>query len=91
MKPGDGMLLQLNGNDPACYSQSFKKCTSQKLKNQLLIIGKTIMGKGAVTESGESYESKCETHGMPLTNAGASFAKSIENLGGDPENPFRNF
>jgi transketolase len=25
---------------------------------------------------------------MPLGEAGASFAKSIENLGGDPENPF---
>ncbi len=56
-----------------------------------LIIGKTIMGKGAVTETGESYEGKCETHGMPLTNAGASFANSIVNLGGDAENPFQIF
>ena len=53
-----------------------------------LIIGKTIMGKGALTESGESFERQCSTHGMPLGEAGASFAKSIANLGGDPENPF---
>lgn len=53
-----------------------------------LIVGKTIMGKGAVTDSGESYERKTATHGMPLGEAGASFAKSIENLGGNPENPF---
>ncbi len=25
---------------------------------------------------------------MPLSEAGASFAKTISNLGGDPENPF---
>ncbi len=53
-----------------------------------LIIGKTIMGKGALTEDGSNFERQSSTHGMPLTNAGASFAKSIGNLGGDPENPF---
>lgn len=53
-----------------------------------LIIGKTIMGKGAVKEDGSSYERRCETHGMPLGEAGASFEKSILNLGGDPKNPF---
>lgn len=53
-----------------------------------LIIGKTIMGKGAVAEDGSSFEGKTATHGMPLGEAGASFAKSIANLGGNPENPF---
>lgn len=57
----------------------------------VLIIGKTIMGKGAVTADGSSYENKCATHGMPLGEAGASFEKSIENLGGNPENPFTIF
>ena len=46
------------------------------------------MGKGAVAPDGSSYERKCATHGMPLGEAGASFEKSIENLGGNPENPF---
>jgi transketolase len=53
-----------------------------------LIIGKTIMGKGAVTADGSNYENKCATHGMPLGEAGASFEKSIENLGGNATNPF---
>ncbi|WP_338236657.1 transketolase [Persicobacter diffluens] len=53
-----------------------------------LIIGKTIMGKGAVTAEGESFERKVSTHGQPLTAAGASLDKTIENLGGDAANPF---
>jgi len=53
-----------------------------------LIIGKTIMGKGAVAPDGSSFENKCATHGMPLGECGASFEKSIVNLGGNPEEPF---
>jgi transketolase len=46
------------------------------------------MGKGAVKDDGSSYERQCATHGMPLGEAGASFEKSILNLGGNPEDPF---
>jgi len=56
-----------------------------------LIIGKTIMGKGAVKADGSNFERKCATHGMPLGEAGASFEKSIANLGGDPAAPFSIF
>ncbi len=83
-------VITINGNDSAEIRNALQNAQNET-ERPTLIIGKTIMGKGAVTESGESYESKCETHGMPLTNAGASFAKSIENLGGDAENPFRIF
>ncbi len=54
----------------------------------VLIIGKTIMGKGLVDEAGNSFEGKSSTHGQPVTHAGASFKKSVANLGGDPEKPF---
>jgi transketolase len=57
----------------------------------VLIIGKTVMGKGLVDESGNSFEGKTSTHGQPVTHAGASFKKSVANLGGDPENPFAIF
>ncbi len=57
----------------------------------VLIIGKTIMGKGAVAADGSSFENKCATHGMPLGECGASFEKSIQNLGGNAENPFAIF
>ncbi len=53
-----------------------------------LIIGKTIMGQGAVDAEGASFEKKVSTHGQPLSAAGADFAKTIANLGGNPENPF---
>jgi transketolase len=53
-----------------------------------LIIGKTIMGKGAVTAEGESFEGQVSMHGKPMSAAGASFEKTVEALGGDPDNPF---
>ena len=56
-----------------------------------LIIGHTVMGKGAVTAEGESFEDRVSTHGQPLSAAGADYAATIRNLGGDPENPFRIF
>lgn len=80
-------VLEIDGNDAA---QIRAALTSAKtVKDQpTLIIGKTIMGKGARKADGSSYEGMCATHGMPLGEAGASFEKSILNLGGNPENPF---
>jgi transketolase len=57
----------------------------------VLIIGKTVMGKGLVDEAGNSFEGKSSTHGQPVTHAGASFKKSVANLGGNPVNPFEIF
>lgn len=56
-----------------------------------LIIAKTVMAKGAVTDTGESFERQVSTHGQPLSKAGASFDKTISSLGGDPANPFQIF
>ena len=56
-----------------------------------LIIGRTIMGKGAKGPDGGSFEDKVSTHGQPLTSAGADFAATVRNLGGDPEHPFALF
>ncbi|MFI3247727.1 MAG: transketolase [Rikenellaceae bacterium] len=56
-----------------------------------LIIGQTIMGKGARTADGSSFEDMVSTHGQPLSAAGADIAATITNLGGDPENPFSIF
>ena len=54
-----------------------------------IIIGKTIMGKGALKADGTSYERNCKTHGAPL--GGDAFINTIKNLGGDPANPFQIF
>ncbi len=80
-------VITINGNDAEAIRAALKEANNES-ERPTLIIGKTIMGKGAITENGDSFERQCSTHGMPLTNAGASFVKSITNLGGDPENPF---
>ena len=80
-------VMTIDGNNADQIRAALKQAGFETEK-PTLIIGKTIMGKGAVTATGESYERKCATHGMPLGEAGASFEKSIENLGGNPENPF---
>lgn len=56
-----------------------------------LIIGRTIMGKGAKAADGSCFEDKVSTHGQPLTAAGADIAATVSNLGGDPQNPFAVF
>ena len=53
-----------------------------------LIIGKTIMGKGCVTADGSMYEGHCELHGQPIGHTGADYAKTLLNLGANPESPF---
>lgn len=80
-------VIKINGNDVAEIRKALIEAKAEKEK-PTLIIGATIMGKGAMTADGSSFENKCATHGMPLGEAGASYQKSIENLGGNPENPF---
>jgi transketolase len=80
-------VISIDGNDPLQIFNAIKSAL-QETRRPSLIIGKTIMGKGAVDQNGDSFEGQTSTHGMPLSDAGASFEKSISNLGGDPENPF---
>ncbi|MCH5223056.1 MAG: transketolase [Muribaculaceae bacterium] len=54
-----------------------------------LIIGHTIMGKGARKADNTSYERNCKTHGAPL--GGDAFRNTVVNLGGDPDDPFKIF
>ncbi len=63
----------------------------QTIGSPTLIIGHTVMGKGALAEDGSSFEDKVSTHGQPITAAGASIEATIKNLGGNPENPFTIF
>jgi transketolase len=80
-------VVTINGNDTDEIRGALKNA-QHETERPTLIIGKTIMGKGAITEEGTNFERQCSTHGQPLTGAGASFAKTIKNLGGNPENPF---
>lgn len=83
-------VMTISGNDPDEIRLALTKANAEKEK-PTLIIGKTIMGKGAVDASGASFERKTSTHGMPLGEAGASFEKTIQKLGGNPEQPFEIF
>lgn len=83
-------VTTIDGNDADQIRAALKVALFEK-KRPTLIIGKTIMGKGAVKEDGSNFERQCATHGQPLSHAGASFKKTIANLGGDPENPFTIF
>lgn len=80
-------VITINGNDPHEIRASLIKANQEKVR-PTLIIGRTIMGKGAVDAQGGSFEGQTSTHGMPLGEAGASFEKTIENLSGDPSDPF---
>ncbi len=83
-------VLTIDGNNREEILHAMQAAMEEN-ERPTLIIGKTIMGKGAVDENGNSFESQTSTHGMPISDAGGSFEKTIANLGGDPENPFQIF
>jgi transketolase len=80
----------IDGNNVAEIRKAIQ-ASLDETERPSLIIGKTIMGKGAVDGSGSNYERQVSTHGQPLTAAGADIKKTFENLGADPENPFKIF
>ena len=78
-------VFEINGNDAAQIRKAIEAAKAVKGK-PALIIGKTVMGKGALKEDGSSYERNCKTHGAPL--GGDAYRKTVANLGGDADNPF---
>ncbi|MFO7614109.1 MAG: transketolase [Bacteroidales bacterium] len=80
----------IDGNDPGKIRTALRNACQEK-KRPSLIIGKTRIGFGAVSENGESMEGLTSTHGQPLSKAGVSVEKTIHKLGGDPGDPFRIF
>ena len=74
-------VLSINGNDPDEIRAAIKEAQAEK-ERPTLIIGKTVMGKGARKADG----SNCATHGAPL--GGDAYVNTIKNLNGDPANPF---
>lgn len=76
------------GNDADALRSAIKE--AQAVKGQpTLIIGHTVMGKGARKADGSSYEHNCATHGAPL--GGDAYRNTITNLGGNPDDPFQIF
>ena len=77
-------VITINGNDVAEIRQALTEAKAEK-ERPTLIIGNTLMGKGALGVDGSSYENKVSTHGQPLSAAGVSIEETIKNLGGNPK------
>ena len=78
-------VITINGNDSDAIRRALREAKAVS-DRPTLIIGKCVMGKGALKADGSSYERNCKTHGAPL--GGDAYINTIKNLGGDPENPF---
>ena len=81
-------VLTIDGHDADQIRKALE--TAKATKGQpTLIIGKCIMGKGALKADGTCYERNCKTHGAPL--GGDAYVNTVRHLGGDPEQPFQIF
>ncbi len=78
-------VIEIDGSDVEQIRKALD-AAKQEQERPTLIIGKTVMGKGALKADGTSYEHNVKTHGAPLGDG--AFANTIKNLGGNPENPF---
>ena len=83
-------VIEVDGTDAEALSAALENALAEE-KRPTIIIGHTVMGKGCVTAEGENFEGKYSTHGQPLSASGASYEKTIENLGGNPADPWQVF
>ncbi len=83
-------VIPIDGNDHMQIRNALDLAINE-MEKPTIIIGKTIMGKGLLDNNGNSFERKTSTHGMPVSEAGGSFEKSLVNLGGNPAEPFTVF
>lgn len=78
-------VLHIDGNNVDEIRKALAEAKAEQ-RRPTLIIGHTVMGKGARRADNTSYEACCATHGAPL--GGDAYINTIKNLGGDPANPF---
>ena len=81
-------VLDIDGNDPDQIRQALIDA-NKETERPTLIIGHTVMAKGARKADGSSYEHSVKTHGAPLGEG--AYENTIKNLGGNAEDPFRIF
>lgn len=83
-------VFEVPGNRPESLSQVLQEAigTSEETGAPTLIIGYTNMAYKAVDEQGQPLANLIATHGQPISKAGASYVKTMEALGANPENPF---
>lgn len=83
-------VIEIDGNDAVQIAEALDNAIAEK-DRPTLIIGNTVMGLGCVTPEDECFEGKCSTHGQPLSKSGASYEKTVQNLGGDINNAWQVF
>lgn len=81
-------VSEIDGNDVEQIRLALNEALAEK-QRPTLIIGHTVMGKGARKADNTSYERTTKTHGAPL--GGEAYRNTIINLGGDPDSPFMIF
>lgn len=86
----DWNVLEADGTDAESLRKALRKANAETSR-PTIIIGKTVMGRGAVDNAGGSFENKISTHGQPISAAGADSAETVRRLGGNPEHPFEIF
>ncbi|WP_028909216.1 transketolase family protein [Prevotella sp. AGR2160] len=84
----DWNVIEIDGNDVAQIRKALDAGIAEQ-ERPTMIIGHTVMGKGARKADGSSYERNVKTHGAPLGDG--AYVNTIKNLGGDPEHPFAIF
>ena len=83
-------VISIDGNNVEEIRSALTAAKAEKEK-PTIIIGNTIMGRGALAADCTSFECQVSTHGQPLSAAGADFNQTVKNLKGDPDNPFTLF
>lgn len=78
-------VIEIDGNDIGQIRSALAQAQAEE-DRPTLIIGHTMMGKGARRADGSSYENDPGTHGCPL--GGDAYINTVRNLGGDPEDGF---
>ena len=78
-------VMEIDGNDADQIRLALTQAKAER-ERPSLIIGHTIMAKGARRADNTSYEGDFKTHGAPL--GGDAYRNTMINLGADPDEPF---
>lgn len=81
-------VVEIDGNCPLEIREALRNAQTPNGR-PTLIIGHTVMAKGARKADNSSYEGAIKTHGAPL--GGDAWRNTVEALGGNPEAPFTVF
>lgn len=80
------VVHQVDGNDFAQLRGALDQALAEQTR-PTLIIGHTVMGKGARRADGSVWEGDTKQHGAPFGKEAT--AATVKALGGDPESPYQ--